>query len=284
MHLGFNLVALMQIGPEIEEIFGRGRMVFFFMVTGILSFAASAFFMPEVPTAGASGALMGLIGVAAGWGQRRGTSAGKEVRNKMLLWGVYTMFFGIMLRANHVAHGAGFVAGGLLGFAFKPEHLEHTKGSTWSSIMGVLGGLSAAATCFLVVLPPAASREVGRQLAGRDQEEWIAEVQRGEEAQREQFLGFVQVCDLLRAGSTDEALEKAKGLPMFGHSADGISPEQARVACAALEAMRGQCDRFDADGLEGIYGKGQLPPDDETREMMGRQWRDNCAMIRGQKR
>ena len=41
LHLVFNMVALAQIGPAIEETFGRARMVFLFMVTGIVGFAES---------------------------------------------------------------------------------------------------------------------------------------------------------------------------------------------------------------------------------------------------
>src|SRR5262249_46973332 len=41
-HIGFNLVALAQIGPAIEEVFGRGRMVFYFLLTGMIASFASA--------------------------------------------------------------------------------------------------------------------------------------------------------------------------------------------------------------------------------------------------
>jgi rhomboid protease GluP len=276
MHLGFNLFALMQIGPSVEEVFGRGRMIFFFMLTGVISFAASAYFMPGTPTAGASGALMGLVGAAAGWGQRVGTSLGREVRNQMLLWGVYTMLFGVMLRANHVAHAAGFVAGGLLGLAFDPNQLEKTKRSTLTAIMGVLGGLSAAATAFLVIMPPASSRDLARQLAGRDEEEWIAEMQEYDEAVSH-VRTWVNACELWAEGKQAEARAKMQELPAAPGGREDPRADLAN-SCIVVEGLRKQCERFETEGLAGVYGD-RLPDTDEMREQMGKRWREQCALF-----
>lgn len=163
-HILFNVMGLSQVGPTVEETFGRSRMVFFFALTGVIAMGMSAEMMPRITTAGASGALMGLIGVTAGWGHRRGTAHGRDVRNQMLKWAVYTMLFGIFVRANHVAHGAGFISGALLGMAFDPERIEKTKRSTPSIVMGVVGAL---ACCFFVALtlaPPASSRDLAERM------------------------------------------------------------------------------------------------------------------------
>ena len=61
------------------------------------------------------GAVMGLCGVAAGWGQREGTTAGREIRNMMLKWAAYTVLFGFFIGADNAAHAAGFVSGGVIG-------------------------------------------------------------------------------------------------------------------------------------------------------------------------
>ncbi len=140
-HIGFNLFALVQIGPQIEEIFGRGRMLFFFLLTGVVGNVASQWVGLSAVSAGASGAIMGLIGVAAGWGQRDGTSIGRRMRNDMLKWGLYTMVFGYLIGANNVAHGAGFVSGAVLGLAFSPAWLRRRTHSPLGTILG-LGSLA----------------------------------------------------------------------------------------------------------------------------------------------
>jgi membrane associated rhomboid family serine protease len=150
MHIGFNVLALAQIGPSIEEIFGRGRMALYFLLTGLAaSFASAA--LHTANAAGASGALMGLVGIAAGWGQRLGTPHGKHVRDQMLKWGAYTVVFGFVIHADNVAHVAGFVAGALLGFVHDPRTLDRTRSQAPSLVMGVLGGLGTLATVVLVL-------------------------------------------------------------------------------------------------------------------------------------
>jgi rhomboid protease GluP len=130
IHLLFNMAALKQIGPEIESVFGRGRMLFFFVMTGIIaSFGSSLDGSPAVRI-GASGAIMGMIGVAGGWGQRLGSRHGLSVRNQMLRWAMYTIIYGYALGADNVAHAVGLMAGVVIGFLSpaQPERVRQTVG------------------------------------------------------------------------------------------------------------------------------------------------------------
>ena len=153
MHILFNLIALQQIGPQIEQVFGRGRMLFFFMLTGIAAGLGSEFLGLRGVGIGASGALMGLIGLAAGWGQRDGTRIGKAVRDQMVMWGLYTMVFGFMMGADNAAHGSGFACGALLGFLCKAQW-ERTGNRGWDILFGWVGTLAALGTVALVLFPP----------------------------------------------------------------------------------------------------------------------------------
>jgi len=157
LHLGFNMVALAQIGPAIEDTFGRARMLFLFMLTGIAGFAACQAMGMAAVSAGASGAIMGLVGAAAGWGQRDGTGAGRAVRNQMLKWGAYTMIFGALIGANNMAHAAGFITGAMLGFAMPPRWLRRGQLRGSDVAIGVVGLVSLALTFALVLHPPASS-------------------------------------------------------------------------------------------------------------------------------
>jgi rhomboid protease GluP len=158
VHLAFNMLALAQIGPAVEDVFGRGRMLFLFMLTGITGFVACQAIDMVAVSAGASGAIMGLTGAAAGWGQRDGTSLGRGVRNQMLKWAAYTMIFGVLVHANNTAHAAGFLSGAVLGFLMPPRWMRHglLRGSDVA-----IGGLAVAAlaVAFALVLRPPASSE-----------------------------------------------------------------------------------------------------------------------------
>jgi rhomboid protease GluP len=151
MHIGFNLVALAQVGPTIEHEFGRGRMLFYFLLTGAVAGFASAF-LQHANAAGASGALMGLVGIAAGWGQRLGTQQGRAIRDMMLKWGAYTVGFGFMIGADNVAHVAGFVAGAAIGYAHTPSRIGKPQSQALNAILGLVGGAVMVATVALVLV------------------------------------------------------------------------------------------------------------------------------------
>jgi membrane associated rhomboid family serine protease len=157
MHIFFNLIALQQIGPQIEEIFGKGRMLFFFMLTGIVAGAGSLFWGHYVLnferySIGASGSLMGLIGLTAGWGQREGTAFGRSVRDMMVKWGIYTVVFGLFIHADNAAHVAGFLCGGLLGLFSKPRMEKRSATIDWA--LTLVGAMLAIGSVYLVLVPP----------------------------------------------------------------------------------------------------------------------------------
>ena len=156
-HLGFNLYALSVVGPLVEETFGKARTVFLYMATGILANLARVYLDGGfIPSAGASGALMGLIGTAAGWGQRDGTSVGRNVRDVMFRWSLYTMMFGFFIGADNIAHAAGFAFGFVFGYIMHPDWLRHGGNaglSTLDKAMG-LAGLAAAILSVVICLGP----------------------------------------------------------------------------------------------------------------------------------
>lgn len=153
LHLAFNMIALVQIGPAIEEIFGRGRMTFLFVATGILANVPSLLLGRMAPSIGASGAIMGLIGVAAGWGHRDGTTVGRSVRDQMLKWLLYTTLFGLLMPVDHSAHITGFLAGGALGFVSKPRQRGRAA-SGIDAALGVAGFILALVLVALVFIAP----------------------------------------------------------------------------------------------------------------------------------
>jgi len=144
MHLMFNSSALFSIGPQVEGIFGSQKFVFAYVATGIGSGVASWMFLPA-GTAGASGAIFGLIGLMAVYGYRLGGSFGRGLMRQMLIWGGIGIMFGFFIGANNVAHVGGFVAGAALGFVLEPVAPSTANSAArWNAVAIACIGLVAA--------------------------------------------------------------------------------------------------------------------------------------------
>jgi rhomboid protease GluP len=266
-HLLFNLVALAQIGPTIEEIFGRGRMLLFFMITGVAANLGSELLGLQAVSAGASGSLMGMIGLAAGWGQRDGTAVGKTVRNRMLQWGLYTMVFGYALGADNAAHGAGFAVGALLGLLFRPNWLRR-RIAALDLVEGLLGALAMLGTVALALFPPSGSFQ-----------EWSAEIQMG--PIREAYRAQARVCRLKDQGRNDEALQAFQKVlsadeELVAEGQATATPEALASFCEALTEMDRRCQAFKREGLKAMMGQELLPADSGERRRIEDAYRGMC--------
>lgn len=129
VHIGFNLFALIQIGPVIEDRIGPWRMLVLITGTQIAAAIASHLYYYSylhavlTPTVGASGWLFGLIGFGITY---FGNQAGvvRDYREQLIKWGVYALVFGFVIGANNAAHVGGLVAG--LGLGLVPEARRRT--------------------------------------------------------------------------------------------------------------------------------------------------------------
>ena len=152
IHLAFNLIALSQVGPAIENIWGRFSMLFIFIVTGLVGMQGSAALHEHVFTVGASGGICGLIGAAAGFGHRLGNARGIELRNGMLKWLAYTIVFGFMVNADNWAHGFGALSGAAFGFLVPPAAWKVARAKPLRvlcaaiGVIGVVGGVTLVMT------------------------------------------------------------------------------------------------------------------------------------------
>jgi rhomboid protease GluP len=119
IHIMFNSLALYQIGPLVEEVYGSQKFIFIYVVTGLFSSLCSYAFW--IDGAGASGAIFGLIGLMAVYGYRLGGSAGRALMRQMLIWAAFAVIV-TFNSANQVAHIGGLIAGAAMGFLIRGEH------------------------------------------------------------------------------------------------------------------------------------------------------------------
>ena len=141
VHIGFNMMALMQLGPPLEELYGSARYLFFYVVTGAFGFLVSS--ATGHFSLGASGALLGLVGLLLAITTKRGGAYMREMRSR-LIQNVVILFvlgFSGFMAMDNFAHGGGLAAGFLLGKLFA-DHKPVTAGERRAAyVLGWLAGV-----------------------------------------------------------------------------------------------------------------------------------------------
>lgn len=140
LHILFNLYALSMVGPVVERLHDRRRLVVFFLLTGAISmvggYAIRQVVMGEVyvpGSVGASGAISGLLGIA--WVTTRGPGAPERELNPWLTrWLIILMLWGVLPRIDWIAHLVGLLAGVALGWLVPPGAPDRRwKFQAWTS-------------------------------------------------------------------------------------------------------------------------------------------------------
>jgi len=122
LHIAFNLYALFVIGPGLERIIGSVRFAFYYLLAGLGSSAGvlllkwSVAYRPE-QLVGASGCVMGIVGVWAGYLFRHRSEpfAGRRLKNIVLIIAIQTAFDLSTPQISMAAHLSGLVTGVVLG-------------------------------------------------------------------------------------------------------------------------------------------------------------------------
>jgi membrane associated rhomboid family serine protease len=153
LHLAMNSYALWIIGPQVEKLYGSARFAVLYLLSGIGGVAGSVigvvfFQRPDVPGAGASGALFGLFGVLLVFGFRH--------RHEIP---------GVFRRATGAGVAPVILLNLVIGFAFPfIDNAAHIGGLITGAILALLipfirpgeervsrGGLAMLAACVFIV-------------------------------------------------------------------------------------------------------------------------------------
>ncbi len=153
IHLLFNSYALMFIGPLLEELMGKERFLVAYLATGVIGFVLSNWYYPPgLVTAGASGAVFGMIAMAVVISKRWG-SWGRMLQQQLFHWIIYAFVFGIFIGANNAAHFGGALAGAGLAFALpNPNRREETSYEHFFWRMFYRAGLAVIAISLLLAI------------------------------------------------------------------------------------------------------------------------------------
>ncbi len=125
MHLAFNGYALLAIGTELERLFGHGRFLAIYLLSGLMGSLASYAFSYSL-AAGASGAIFGLIGALGAFFAIHRERLGAWGRNRLINIAfliALNLFLGFTQPGiDNLAHIGGLLAGLGLGWAMTPRY------------------------------------------------------------------------------------------------------------------------------------------------------------------
>jgi rhomboid protease GluP len=121
VHLLFNMWALWVIGGLVERLFGHARFAAIYAVAGLAGGLASMAWNPIANSAGASGAIFGIIGAQLAFFMRGGhripAAVVRAQRNSTLGFIAYAVVFGFVVPGiDNAAHLGGLATGFGLGW------------------------------------------------------------------------------------------------------------------------------------------------------------------------
>ena len=151
IHIGFNMMSLMQLGPALEELYGSGRYLFLYVFTGTFGFLVSSFLGSY--SLGASGGLLGLVGAMLAITTKRGGAYMRELRSRLISSVAILVVLGFMgMGLDNKAHMAGLASGFVIGKIFADRQPMNSRERQVGYILGWLAGLAVVASFVFMVL------------------------------------------------------------------------------------------------------------------------------------
>lgn len=136
MHIGFNMLALWFLGPQLEAVVGRTRFLAIYLISGLMGSAFVCWLTPEqTATVGASGAIFGLMGALLVIAMKLHADY-----SQILLWLGLNVLITVFGRGfiSWQGHLGGLVGGVLVALAvvYAPRR---NRGLWQASLLGMLG-------------------------------------------------------------------------------------------------------------------------------------------------
>jgi rhomboid protease GluP len=127
MHLFFNGYALFIFGLEMERLYGPDRFIVTYILAGLFgSLASFGSRGPDVFSAGASGAIFGVIGMNLAYfmlhRQTFGQFGRQRVMNTLFIIGINLVFGFTIPGIDNIAHIGGLIAGFTIGYGLAPRY------------------------------------------------------------------------------------------------------------------------------------------------------------------
>ena len=138
LHIGFNMLVLWMLGPQIENVLGHVRFAILYVVAGLGGSIASFWFSaPYISGIGASGAIFGLMGAYLVVGRRLGA----DVAQVLGLVAVNVVIGFVVPGTDWRAHLGGLVTGVAVAFVMAYAPTKHRVASQVAGVVVVVAAL-----------------------------------------------------------------------------------------------------------------------------------------------
>lgn len=143
IHLAFNCYAFYSFGKLIETLSNRAHLALVFLLSAIGGGILSLVFLPDTPSVGASGGIVGFLGYMTVYGFKRRKLLPDGFLSNMLFNVAFIAFVGIFVLPNvdNFGHLGGLLAGALYGLVQIPSDLYKDPRET-GSLTKTLGSVA----------------------------------------------------------------------------------------------------------------------------------------------
>ncbi len=164
-HLAINTWSLYVLGSDVERLLGAGRFLALYLVSGVSAVVAS-FLANDAVSAGASGAIFGLLGATLIYFAKNrkflGTRGSQRLRNLVVVTGINLAWGLFSPGIDNMGHVGGLVSGLALGWAYCPRYRlvaptappwqpRLVDKPSWPAILGVTAGVVLVAAVLALV-------------------------------------------------------------------------------------------------------------------------------------
>ena len=160
IHLAFNCYALYVLGKLVEVLSNRAHLAIVFLLAAIGGGVLSLVFLPDVPSIGASGGIVGFLGYLTAYGFKRRKLLSNEFLKSMIFNIVFIGFVGVFVMSNidNFGHLGGLVTGAIYGAIQIPSDIYKDPRET-NQIIKIFGYaalgiflLTCAFTIFILLM------------------------------------------------------------------------------------------------------------------------------------
>ena len=134
IHLALNMVSLWFAGSILEREIGRWRFLSLYIVSGLAGSAGALLWSPNAATAGASGAIFGILGALFVLERRGYINSGGQIAGLLVLNLIITFAYTSISRGGHIG---GLIAGVVLMFAFVQFRSDARLSALCAAGMGI---------------------------------------------------------------------------------------------------------------------------------------------------
>lgn len=151
IHIGVNSWSLFNLGPQVEESYGTGRLLVIYVLSSICGFLASAIFSLSL-SVGASAGICGLIGAMIAFGMNERSSFGDYLKTNYAISAISMLLLSSFVSSiDNWAHFGGLAGGFVVGYIAGHPGIWKPKQERYWDVAG-LAMVGLVVICFVVQL------------------------------------------------------------------------------------------------------------------------------------